>query len=128
MNQPGAKHYQQMSVQTRIADASPHQLIVMMFDGLLGRLAMAKGFIDRADFEGKSKCLGAAITIVGGLQNSLGLERGGEVAANLDRLYMYMTRRLFAAGVANDNEIIDEVISLLRTVKEGWDGIKDEVA
>ena len=128
MSQPGARHYQQMSVQTKIADASPHQLITMMFDGLLGRLAMSKGFIDRGDFEGKSKCLGSAITILGGLQNSLDLERGGDVAANLDRLYMYMTRRLFAAGVANDNVIIDEVCGLVRTVKEGWDGIKDEVA
>lgn len=128
MSQPGARHYQQMSVQTKIADASPHQLITMMFDGLLGRLAMSKGFIDRGDFECKSKCLGAAISILGGLQNSLDLERGGDVAANLDRLYMYMTRRLFAAGVANDNQIIDEVCGLVRTVKEGWDGIKDEVA
>jgi flagellar protein FliS len=128
MSQPGAKQYQQMHVQTKIADASPHQLIVMMFEGLLARLAMSKGFIDRRDYEGKSKCLGGAITILGGLQNSLDLERGGEVAANLDRLYMYMTRRLFAAGVANDNQIIDEVIGLLRTVKDGWDGIKDEVA
>jgi flagellar protein FliS len=115
-------------VQTKLADASPHKLIAMMFDGLLARLAMSKGFIDRGDFEGKSKCLGSAITILGGLQSSLDLKRGGDVAANLDRLYMYMTRRLFAAGVANDNGIIDEVCGLIRTVKEGWDGIKDEVA
>jgi flagellar protein FliS len=128
MSQPGAKHYQQMNVQTKLADASPHKLIAMMFDGLLARLAMSKGFIDRGDFEGKSKCLGSAITILGGLQNSLDLKRGGDVAANLDRLYMYMTRRLFAAGVANDNGIIEEVCGLIRTVKEGWDGIKDEVA
>jgi flagellar protein FliS len=128
MNRPGAKHYQQMSVQTRVADASPHQLITMMFDGLLGRLAMAKGFMDRRDYEGKSNCLGAAISIVGALQNALDLEQGGEVAANLDRLYLYITRRLFAAGVANDPLIVDEVCGLVRTIKEGWDGIKEQVA
>ena len=38
-----------------------------------------------------------------------------------------MTRRVFAAGVANDVDIIDEVIGLVKTIKEGWDGIKDEV-
>ena len=123
----GAKQYQKMNVQTSLADASPHQLIAMLFDGLISRMAMAKGFIDRKDYEGKSRCLGSAITIIGALQNSLDMEKGGEIATNLDRLYLYMTRRVFAAGVANDTAIVDEVISLVKTVKEGWDGIKEEV-
>jgi len=127
MYQMGAKQYQKMNVQTSLADASPHQLIAMLFDGLISRMAMAKGFIDRKDYEGKSRCLGSAITIIGALQNSLDMEKGGEIATNLDRLYLYMTRRVFAAGVANDTAIVDEVISLVKTVKEGWDGIKEEV-
>ena len=127
MNQLGAKHYQKMNVQTSLSDASPHQLITMLFDGLISRLAMAKGFIDRKDYEGKSRCLGSAITIIGALQNSLDKDQGGEIAENLDRLYLYMTRRVFAAGVANDVAILDEVVGLVKTVKEGWDGIKDEV-
>ncbi len=123
----GAKQYQKMNVQTSVMDASPHQLITMMFDGLIGRLATAKGFIVRKDYEGKSRALGSAITIIGALQDALDAERGGEIAENLDRLYLYMTRRVFAAGVANDTDIIDEVIGLVKTIKEGWDGIKDEV-
>ena len=123
----GAKHYQKMNVQTSVLDASPHQLITMMFDGLISRLAMAKGFIGRQDYEEKSRCLGSAITIIGALQDALDAEKGGEIAENLDRLYLYMTRRVFAAGVANDVDIIDEVIGLVKTVKEGWDGIRDEV-
>ncbi len=127
MYQAGAKQYQKMNVETSVTDASPHQLITMLFEGLVSRLAMAKGFIDREDYEGKSRCLGSAITIIGALQNSLDLDQGGDIAENLDRLYLYMTRRVFAAGVANDVEIIDEVIGLVRTIKEGWDGIKEEV-
>ena len=127
MYSSGAKHYQQMNVQTSVEDASPHQLITMMFDGLISRLAMAKGFIGRADYEGKSRCLGSSITIIGALQDSLDAEQGGEIAENLDRLYLYMTRRVFAAGVANDVDIIDEVIGLVKTIKEGWDGIREEV-
>jgi flagellar protein FliS len=127
MYQTGAKQYQKMDIQTSVADASPHQLIAMLMDGLISRLAMAKGFIGREDYEGKSRCLGSAITVIDALQNSLDMEVGGEIAENLDRLYLYMTRRVFAAGVANDVEIIDEVISLVKTIKEGWDGIKEEV-
>jgi len=126
MYQMGAKQYQKMNVQTSVSDASPHQLITMLMDGLISRLAMAKGFISREDYEGKSRCLGSAITIVGALQNALDMDQGGEIATNLDRLYLYMTRRIFAAGVANDVEIIDEVIALVKTIKEGWDGIKEE--
>jgi len=127
MPQLGAKQYQKMNVQTSLSDASPHQLITMLFDGLISRLAMAKGFIDRKDYEGKSRCLGSAITIIGALQNSLDKEQGGDIAENLDRLYLYMTRRVFAAGVANDISILDEVVSLVKTIKAGWDGIKEEV-
>ncbi|MBL4680814.1 MAG: flagellar export chaperone FliS [Pseudomonadales bacterium] len=126
MPQLGAKQYQKMNVQTSLSDASPHQLITMLFDGLISRLAMAKGFIDRKDYEGKSRCLGSAITIIGALQNSLDKEQGGDIAENLDRLYLYMTRRVFAAGVANDVSILDEVVSLVKTIKDGWDGIKEE--
>lgn len=127
MYQMGAKQYQKMNVETSVADASPHQLIAMLLEGLVSRLAMAKGFIQREDYEGKSKCLGSAITIIGALQDSLDMDKGGDIAVNLDRLYLYMTRRVFAAGVANDYEIIDEVIGLVKTIKEGWDGIKEEV-
>ena len=127
MYQMGAKQYQKMNVQTRVADASPHQSIAMLLDGLISRLAMAKGFIDREDYEGKSRCLGSAITIIGALQNALDMDQGGEIAVNLDRLYLYLTRRVFAAGVGNDVEIIDEVVALVKTIKEGWDGIKEEV-
>ncbi|MBV1877521.1 MAG: flagellar export chaperone FliS [Pseudomonadales bacterium] len=124
----GARQYQKMNVQTKVSDASPHQLIGMLYDGLISRLAMAKGFISRSDYEGKSRCLGSAITIIGALQNALDMEQGGEIATNLDRLYLYMTRRVFAAGVANDEAIIDEVVSLVKVIKEGWEGIKDEVS
>jgi flagellar protein FliS len=52
------------------------------------------------------------------------MEAGGEIAENLDSLYDYMLRRLMKAHAENDVAILDEVISLLREIKLGWDGIK----
>lgn len=63
------------------------------------------------------------IGIIGGLREGLDLQRGGEVAANLDRLYEYMVARLVEANVTNDAAILDEVAGLLRNVKSGWDAI-----
>ncbi|MBL4609427.1 MAG: flagellar export chaperone FliS, partial [Pseudomonas sp.] len=58
-----------------------------------------------------------------GLRDALDLEKGGEVAANLDSLYAYILQRLSMANLKNDPAILDEVAALLRDVKEGWDGI-----
>ena len=127
MNLPGAQQYHQITVESRVAEANPHQLIGMLFEGLLAKLATAKGHIARSDYEGKSKALGSAVSILGALQDSLDMDKGGDIAANLDGLYHYMNRRLFTAITDNDVEILDEVSGLIHTLKEGWDGIADQV-
>ena len=60
---------------------------------------------------------------MGGLRQGLDIEKGGELAANLDSLYEYMTTRLMEANLKNDVAIIEEIAQLLREVKSGWDAI-----
>ena len=69
------------------------------------------------------RSISKAIGIIGGLREGLNIEQGGEVAANLDSLYEYMTARLIEANVQNEVEPLDEVANLLRNVKTGWDAI-----
>ncbi len=122
----GAQQYAKMNKQTGVEDANPHQLIGMLYQGALDSLQQGIGCIERKDIEGRGKHLGRAITIIGGLQGFLDHEKGGEVSQNLDRLYDYMTMRLFDAGRENSKESVQEVIGLLREIKEGWDGIADQ--
>ena len=63
--------------------------------------------------------------IVAGLRGSLNFEAGGEIATNLDALYEYLERRLLQANLEADAGMLDEAATLLRQVKEGWDGIAD---
>ena len=119
--------YQSVNRQTGVVDADRHRLIQMLFDGALERISMAKGLIQRKDFEGKNRLISKAIEIVGGLRSFLDVKKGGEVAENLERLYEYLEYRLFQANIKNDIEMLDEVASHLRKVKEGWDGIREEV-
>lgn len=128
MNLPGARQYHQITVQSKVAEANPHQLISMLFEGLLNKLATAKGHVDRDDFEGKAEAIGSAVSILGALQDSLNMEKGGEIAANLDGLYHYISKRLFSAAKDNDSQILDEASRLIHTLKEGWDGIAAQVA
>jgi flagellar protein FliS len=117
------KQYQTVNIQAQTTEASPHRLIQMLMEGGLSRLAQARGAIERNQIALKGELISKAIGIIGGLREGLNLELGGEVAANLDNLYEYMTTRLVEANVQNIVAPLDEVSSLLRNVKSGWDAI-----
>ncbi|MEE9100827.1 MULTISPECIES: flagellar export chaperone FliS [Pseudomonas] len=117
------KQYQQVSLEARVAEASPHSLIQMLMQGGLERMAQARGAIERGQLAERGELISKAIGIVGGLREALNLELGGELALNLDRLYGYMTERLLEANRSGDAAILDEVSGLLREVKSGWDAI-----
>lgn len=117
------KQYQQVSLEARVAEASPHSLIQMLMQGGLERMAQARGAIERGQLAERGELISKAIGIVGGLREALNPEQGGELALNLDRLYGYMTERLLEANRSGDAAILDEVSGLLREVKSGWDAI-----
>ena len=121
------KQYQTVNTHAQVFDASPHRLIQMLMEGGLSRLAQAKGAMERGQVALKGELLGKAIAIIGGLREGLDLRQGGELAANLDSLYEYMSSRLLQANRSNDVAIIDEVAGLLREVKSGWDGIANQI-
>ncbi|ABC31511.1 flagellar protein FliS [Hahella chejuensis KCTC 2396] len=118
--------YQSVNRQTSIVDADGHKLIQLLFDGALERITMAKGQILAKNFEGKNRLIGKAVEIIGGLREFLDKDKGGDIAERLDALYEYMERRLFEANLQNDAMILDEVAGLLKQVKNGWDGIRQE--
>lgn len=117
------KQYQQVSVNSSVMGASPHQLVQMLMEGVLERITRAKESLVRNEIAMKGQSIGGAIQIVTGLQESLNIEAGGEIAVNLNSLYDYMVRRLVDANVQNDEKILDEVFSLMLEIKAGWDAI-----
>lgn len=125
MYNKGAREYSQVSLQTEVMEADPHKLIQLLLEGALTRLSMAKNHIEKNEFAQKNEKIGRAIDIICALQESLDHERGGDVSINLERLYDYMTRRLFDANRLNDADIINEVMGLLLEVKAGWEGIRE---
>lgn len=119
-------HYNQVNNHSGITDASPHRLVQMLLDGVLGKLASVKGMMARGQMAKKGEVIGQAMAIIGGLRSSLDLSSGGELAANLDNLYDYIERQLLTANLKNDVDIIIEVTDLLREIKSGWDAIPEE--
>jgi flagellar protein FliS len=131
--QGGAAQYRAVRSHGLIADASPARLVQIMFEQILSNLAAAQGCVGRirgnlpvSDVIAKGSAIGKANRLIGHLNGTLDMERGGRIAENLRALYVYMMMRLTQANVLNDARIIDEVIGLVRQIKVSWDQLVAE--
>lgn len=124
MNQEAYSSYHAVNLDAQTARASPVELVLVLTDGLLEELARARGHIQGKRFEQKAASLNKCIEIINGLSSSLDFDQGGEVVVNLARLYDYCAGRLYTAGVNLDPALIDEVSTLLTTIKRGWLGVQ----
>lgn len=125
---PFANTYRQVGNQTAVAAATPHRLIEMLFEGCMDALAQAKGALRSGQVEAKGRALGRAARIVDeGLRAALDLRDGGPLAADLHALYGYLTMRLTAANLRNDEAAIEECQRLLTPLREAWQAIGPQV-
>ncbi|GAA4015271.1 flagellar export chaperone FliS [Actimicrobium antarcticum] len=120
----GASAYATVSIETGVIAASPHKLIVMLFDGAMVAVSMAQQQMQAGQIEAKGKSISKAISIIdNGLRASLDKKVGGQIAVSLDALYTYMSNRLLIANLNNQPEILQEVHTLLMDLKTAWDAI-----
>lgn len=113
--------YAQVGVETGVAAADPHKLILMLFDGTHAAICAARLAISRNDIPAKAAAISKAIAIIdGGLKASLDIKAGGVLAERLAGLYDYMLNRLLAANLRNDTELLDEVHRLLDELRSAW--------
>lgn len=115
--------YTQTAIDSGVETATPHRLVQMMMEGILDKIALAKGNMGRREYEAEARHINWAISLINGLRMSLNKEDGGELAENLDALYDYMVSRLSEGLAGKLPEALDEVSSLMRTVKSGWDAV-----
>lgn len=116
--------YSSVATHGGIADGDPHRLILMLMDGALERLAMARGCLQRNDIAQKASLVQKVLAIIQELRASLDLERGGPLAGNLRDLYDYMERQLVKANVENRLPLLEEVASLLGEIRSAWAAVQ----
>ena len=120
----GIAAYQQVSIDTRVAAADPHTLIVLLFEGAEAAIRQAKFKMRDKDIPGKGNAISQAIQIVtNGLRASLDVEAGGELAERLAALYEYIAARLLWANLKNDEAALDECLNLLGEIHSAWSQI-----
>ena len=123
----GASAYAKVGVETGVAAASPHKLIVMLYDGALLSISNALGHMKSGNIAEKGRAISKAILIIdSGLRASLNKENGGDIAANLDSLYEYMTNLLVQGNLNNQPELLENVYKLLKDLKGAWDSIAEK--
>lgn len=124
-NPRSAAHvYANVGLETGVVAASPHQLIVMLYEGAELAVRMAIKHMNDGDIAKKSAAITKASSIIlDGLHAALDTQQGGDIARQLDALYAYMNKRLMLAHINNQTAPLEEVLGLLRELRGAWQQI-----
>ena len=109
--------------ETAVKTANPIQLVVMLYDAAICSLKEAREHLNRKDIAKRSRSINKCMRIISELQSCLDLKAGGEIASSLNRLYDYMKRSIFKANVEQSVQPLDEIESLLETLRSAWNEV-----
>ena len=108
MSLSGLQSYKNVGAHGSLAEASPYQVVQVMLDAVLSRIAEATGHLERGEVAAKGEKIGKALAIIEALVLGLDKERGGELAQNLERLYDYASRTLLKANLENRADLLKD--------------------
>lgn len=112
------QNYQRIDVST----AEPIKIVILLYEGAIKNLNIATRVLP-TDADEASVKINKTLAIINYLRNALDHEQGGEISANLERLYDYMRDRLAEANIRKETDKLGEVIGLLQILLEGWRGV-----
>lgn len=114
--QEGASRYD--DVQAATLDQGT--LIIMAYEGAINFIKMAKEKLANNDYAGKSIHISNAVAIINELNVRLNMEKGGETAKNLNKLYTFLSMHLTTANLKRDSHKLDESIAIMENLLRGW--------
>lgn len=121
----GSKAYAQVDLESQLAGASPHELITMLLDGAVNAVLRAKIYFEMGNIAKRGEMISRAINIIdNGLRTSLDHDKGQHIAADLERLYDYMSRTLLEANRRNSPEELTAVSEILTNLATTWKEIQ----
>ena len=112
----GISKYENVNVST----VDQGTLIIMAYEGAIGFVKIAKEKLAQNDYAGKSINISNAVSIINELNARLNMEKGGETAKNLNKLYTFLSIHLTTANLKKDAHKIDESLNILQNLLNGW--------
>lgn len=109
--------YQQYNT-SKILTASPAELTLLLYEGAIkfGNIAIVK--LEQNDLEGAHNNIIRVEKIIDYLRETLDMKY--EVSEDFERIYVYLARRLVEANSKKDKEILEEVLTHIRSVRDTW--------
>lgn len=121
-----AKTYKKQQIES----SSPGQLIILLYDGAIDYLSKAQHALESKDkassIEKFHNNLIACQNIVTELTSSLDMEKGGDIAKNLFRLYDFMYRKLVEANLDKKSADLESIKQMLIQLREAWGKVVDQ--
>jgi flagellar secretion chaperone FliS len=105
---------------TQIASASREKLLLMMYEGAIRFNKQAIKAAEEKKIAERCENIGRAFDIVLELNNTLDHKIGGEIAAKLEQLYMFITEQYTKANLSGSPEPLKNALKVLETLYEGW--------
>lgn len=115
--------YRSVDLSSRIESATPHQLVVIMYEEALSALEAMAHAIRRGDYHRRGQSQSRALAIVNSLETSLDFDKGGEVARGLATIYREAKRMISSGGRDNDAGPVEVATTMLREIAEAWSAI-----
>jgi flagellar secretion chaperone FliS len=105
---------------TQIITSNPEKILIMLYDGAINFTKIALDKLSKGDMASKGKYISKAQAIVAELMNTLNHEVGGDLARNLERLYIYLIDEFIAANINNAPEHLENAIRIMSSMRDTW--------
>ncbi len=106
--------------ESSMVGVSPINLVTSLYEGAIDTLGLIRQCFVTNDIMGRSKAVTKVVNILTELLLSLDHEKGGEISANLKRLYSYMQCRVLEAHAKKNPSPLEEIERLLKDLLESW--------
>ena len=116
MNAYGTGQYRQ----TQLTTVDKGRLIVLLYEGAIKFLREAVQAQAEGSIPAKANFINRALDIIEELSQSLNMQEGGEIAANLKRLYLFWGDHLLKGKVVRDSQAMEDVIEMMTNLIEAW--------
>ncbi len=105
---------------TAVKSASREKLLLMLYEGAIKYMKRARAAIENDDIKARGENIGFAYDIVMELNNTLDHKIGGDIALNLEKLYLFVNDKLVEANVKANVQPIDEALKVFEILYQGW--------
>ena len=106
--------------QTSVQSASREKILLMLYEGAIRFIKRALLAIDKKDIAERGMNIGRAFDIINELNNTLNHEAGGDIASNLEQLYMFVSEQLTKANATGQKKPLEDGLKVLETLYSGW--------